>query len=63
MCGSTTLTVIESGGESASGSSIPFQTNISIVYNPVSLEVHDWAGERDCPGDKEPVNQDKEITT
>ena len=61
--GDTTLTVMDSGGDNASGLSTLSQTNTSITYNPDSVGIHDCAGEKDCLGEREPVNQDNEITT
>ena len=47
VLGSTTVTVIESGGDNASGLSMLSQTNISITYKPDSVGVQDCAGEND----------------
>jgi len=47
VLGSTTVTVIESGGDNASGLSMLSQTNISITYKPDSVRVQDCAGEND----------------
>lgn len=60
--GSTTFTFISKGADSASGLSMLFQTNTSIVYMPISVDVQDCAGENDWRGESEPVSQDKDTT-
>ena len=56
----TTVTVVSTGGDSASGLSTLSHTKICTSYVPDSVGVHDCAGFRACPGASDPVIHDSE---